>query len=547
MGFFDSMTGMKNSKGEEGFIPTRILALPIPIINLPISIACFIKFKREGEKGRSIFYAILSLILIAAYTWGVFGIIDVIQERKLEEAQEQMLYDSSLFEVAVADKNNIDEDTFSFDVNYKNNNWNRIVGCDIELEVYNHNGVELLKTNITQVDCFDSQEANYNYSVDVTDTEKANELFSTAYEYLEFRITIKMLHYNRGGVECNFDDHRVLKTVDVAKLESAYEEAVNVYNSGNYNKAIEQFSVLGSYKESFTYITNSHNAIKQQEEEAIQRALEAIYQEATALYNKGQYEKAIEKFEEIIEYKDSRDMIATCETAITNTALESSYVSAKALYSQKKYSEAYWAFYDIKEYKDSQTYMTAIVDEVETVSLQYAEVGNYQSAYDILEDMGYSTDERNPNYLPILKAYYCAASGEYKNAVNYGLTKIVLPNGTTEISGFQGCVGLVEVIMPDTVITIANDAFNGCTSLTTLILSTNIKTIGMNAFSNCDSLEEIILPISLESISVKGWNSFDGEIHYAGTVEQWEVVTKEHTFMATLNKTIYCSNGNIEP
>lgn len=101
--------------------------------------------------------------------------------------------------------------------------------------------------------------------------------------------------------------------------------------------------------------------------------------------------------------------------------------------------------------------------------------------------------------------------------------------------------------MPDTVTSIKDDAFSGCTDLKKLELSPNIKTIGMGAFSNCDSLEKIVLPVALESVSVKEMNSFDGDVYYAGTVEQWESVKKEHAFMTTFSKTVYCIDGNVKP
>lgn len=583
-------------KGSNSGFGWQILLFAVPIVNLVFAIIGFIaSFKEENHSGLflKIFFGALTVFMIAAHIIGAFWIVDFVKEIKSENVQEEMLYDSSLLEINVEDKTNIDEDSFSFKVNYKNNNWNPVVGADIEFCVYNSNGVELLKSNISEVFCNNDEECSYNYSIKLNNTEKANELYNTAYEYLEIHVTIKMLDYNSRAENYYFEDHRILKTIDISKLESDYAEAVALYNEKDYNKAIEKFSQFGNYQESYAYIENSYNGIQQQEEEATQKALEAIYQEAKELYNQGQYEKAIEKFEEIIEYKDCRDMIAICETAITNTALENSYVSAKALYSQKKYSEAYQMFYEIKDYKDSQTYITAILDEAKTISLEYANSGDYQSAFDILDSVGYSIHQNSPNYLPIFRAYAYFIYGDYKSAVSCGLTKIVIPDGTTEVSGFQDCEGLVEIVMPSTVKSVAKDAFNGCTSLTTITLSpyieaigqgafsgctelvefimpdtvtaigsnaffgctsltritlsSNIKTIGKNAFAYCISLNKIILPTTLESISVAGWDYFAGEIHYAGTIEQWELVTKEHTFMATLNKTIYCSNGNIEP
>ena len=58
------------------------------------------------------------------------------------------------------------------------------------------------------------------------------------------------------------DHTRVLQTADLEKLENAYQEAVAAYNSGQYAQAMELFSHLGSYKESYAYIQNAYEAQK---------------------------------------------------------------------------------------------------------------------------------------------------------------------------------------------------------------------------------------------------------------------------------------------
>lgn len=50
-----------------------------------------------------------------------------------------------------------------------------------------------------------------------------------------------------------------------------------------------------------------------------------------------------------------------------------------------------------------------------------------------------------------------------------------------------------KIDLPDTIISIGNEAFSGCTNITSIILGSNIKTIGDNAFSECASLENIDL------------------------------------------------------
>ena len=317
--------------------------------------------------------------------------------------------------------------------------------------------------------------------------------------------------------------------------------AIALYENGKYYEAITAFEQILNYQDSYNYISLCEQAIEN-------ASKESIYTEAVSLFNSGKYQEAIEKFESIPNYKDSLNYIEQSESKILLQEKEEKYIAAKALYQNKQYSDAYYAFYDIIDYRDSQYIMTAIINEVEALSIEYADNGDYKAAHELLSDMGYSTSENNVNYLPILKAYNYAQLGDYKSATQYGLTKIVLPAGTTEIgsSMFEGCSELVEVVMPDTVTSIESYAFSGCKKLEKLVLSSNIESIGRSAFSNCDALDKLILPLSLKRIVTYGLNSIDGEIHYEGTVTQWEQVEKD-SGGSTLSQTIHCSDGDVSP
>lgn len=62
-------------------------------------------------------------------------------------------------------------------------------------------------------------------------------------------------------------------------------------------------------------------------------------------------------------------------------------------------------------------------------------------------------------------------------------------------------------IVPDGVLSIADDAFKGATSLALTSLPDSIKSIGWNAFSGCTSLALTSLPNSLETISYAAFNN----------------------------------------
>jgi hypothetical protein len=72
----------------------------------------------------------------------------------------------------------------------------------------------------------------------------------------------------------------------------------------------------------------------------------------------------------------------------------------------------------------------------------------------------------------------------------------------TNISSFsfKGCTNLFEVVLPNNITTIPEDAFYNCSSLMTIKLPEGCTVIGVFAFGWCTSLSEIILPQGLKRI-----------------------------------------------
>ncbi len=83
-----------------------------------------------------------------------------------------------------------------------------------------------------------------------------------------------------------------------------------------------------------------------------------------------------------------------------------------------------------------------------------------------------------------------------------GITKIP---GTTRgyvysVDGIFGDSGIEEVVIPDTVEVIGDDAFHDCAKLKKVTLPKSLKTIEGYAFADCTSLEEAKLPEGIEKI-----------------------------------------------
>ncbi len=84
------------------------------------------------------------------------------------------------------------------------------------------------------------------------------------------------------------------------------------------------------------------------------------------------------------------------------------------------------------------------------------------------------------------------------NSVIYnGETYNVISIGS---NAFQGCTGLTEVIIPNSVTIINDYAFYICTGLISINISNSVTRIGSSAFSSCGSLSSISIPNSVTSI-----------------------------------------------
>lgn len=125
----------------------------------------------------------------------------------------------------------------------------------------------------------------------------------------------------------------------------------------------------------------------------------------------------------------------------------------------------------------------------------------------------------------------------------YGLTSVIIPNSVITIGrdAFFLCIGLTSVTIPNSVTTIGSDAFYGCNALTAvniqdmaawcsikfednplsyahnlylnggkvteLVIPNTVTTISENAFDGCSSLTSVSFP---NSVSTIGKNAFYG-------------------------------------
>lgn len=95
---------------------------------------------------------------------------------------------------------------------------------------------------------------------------------------------------------------------------------------------------------------------------------------------------------------------------------------------------------------------------------------------------------------------------------NCGLTgTLTIPNSVKSIgqSAFLGCIGLTSIAIPNNVKSIGQSAFLGCTGLTNVTISSSVTTIGNGVFYDCSKLTSITVDIANPNYSSMNGVLFD--------------------------------------
>lgn len=87
--------------------------------------------------------------------------------------------------------------------------------------------------------------------------------------------------------------------------------------------------------------------------------------------------------------------------------------------------------------------------------------------------------------------------GEEAFRGNHSIKKVVLPEGleTVSYAAFSDCTSLEEIQIPDSVLTIGASAFANCTALKGCAIGKGLTQIGSGVFAGCTSLSEIDMDI----------------------------------------------------
>lgn len=120
----------------------------------------------------------------------------------------------------------------------------------------------------------------------------------------------------------------------------------------------------------------------------------------------------------------------------------------------------------------------------------------------------------------------------------YELTAINIPESTIEIGeeAFANCGGIKEIKIPENVKIINKKAFYHCYSLKNFVIPEGVTTIGDNVFERCGSFESINIPASVTEL---GKDSFRSCTKVKVTVASGTSITASDLSKAGLSSSQY--------
>lgn len=439
----------------------------------------------QDKKKRTIRNIIIGAVALVAI------VVTIIIIASVSKSNEYKRYSADNIVLSIVDRCEPTESSsyydgyvIAFDMNIKNNSVLDIVQIRGELVVYNAGGKKLLTADciFSSLNIGAGKEVNTVLNIDCRENADVLELYYSDCDDLSatFKLT-EVLYKGADGREYDEEPVSVLALKDgsdgVSSTEKSYQEALAMFNQGKYTEAAPLFEALGSYKDSYNYYSQCCSYIE----------------------------------------------IATYD-AIYNKAMD--------LYAQEKYGEAINTFNEIYGHKDSAEKIDEIILVVETKAESYACVGDYAEACNILEQLGYNSNNSN-----LYQAYAYANEGYFADAVqcgltvvvisegvetipdnyfkdanhNYSLKKVVLPSTIKSIgtSAFYGCSKLTEINLPLGMVAINPSAFSGCTSLTAIAFPEGLTTIGNNAFAYCSNLKQVQWSSTILTIGNNAFKSCD--------------------------------------
>ena len=131
------------------------------------------------------------------------------------------------------------------------------------------------------------------------------------------------------------------------------------------------------------------------------------------------------------------------------------------------------------------------------------------------------------------------------------LTKVKIPQTVKSIGkqAFYNCRSLEEATIPEELTSLESQTFGVCKSLTEVTIPEGVETIGEGAFYDCSKLEEVTIPKSVTKIGDYAFSDCDvlKTVYYGGSQSKWNALDKGAYNTPLTKATIVCaiqeSNG----
>ena len=236
-------------------------------------------------------------------------------------------------------------------------------------------------------------------------------------------------------------------------------------------------------------------------------------QQGDELYAQGQYDKAEKKYRAAIEISGASSSLQAkkekCSKCVTLLAhAKSAEENASDIAGYKEASRLYSDLYAIHALPTYRNKANALQRKADTIREQQraAEQAERERQAQLeaerkarLEAERQAERERKAReYIP--EGTKVINKGTFKNRLD--IKNIIIPNSVTSIGdeAFACCNSLTSVTIGNSVTGIGYGAFGDCSSLTSVTIGNNVTSIGVCAFRDCNSLTSVIIPNSVTSI-----------------------------------------------
>lgn len=236
------------------------------------------------------------------------------------------------------------------------------------------------------------------------------------------------------------------------------------------------------------------------------------YEAAETYLKNGEYTAAINAFEALGDYKDSRDRAVAIRKELTGREDGLFYTSER--YPCYSIENGVLSYNSTKVYiSDTTLKVPDYLDDQKVTSLA-------ANCFQQLESV--TTVILPPTVTSIGDGAFAdcprLTSFEAENLVYIGaeafrgctaLTEFTVPDKVTSIgiSAFQGCTALQKITLPAGVRSLADSLFLHCSALTRVQYDSRLHSIGAEAFAYCGALTDLTIPTAVKTI---GNNAFMG-------------------------------------